>query len=391
MGTLSNDNTALFDRASSLVGDTLSSGKDNIQQMYNSAIYSGSPFAKSSDAFKASLNGRSSNTFGVNDVRQMVKDLDSGAIGDSEVYTLPTDILTNLESKYKSVISNDAELSEAFKKAGDEISKISQNMLSSGILAEKDLFKTNFSYDQFFPFDMPSLSGIGNYTDDPLLRSVIPLGMTTSDYGKMQDIFNKGGMNLLSECPNLNDALNYAKKLLDPSQIFGSLSSLFSLLSLYDISGVINCLSRSQSQLNMIQRKGLSDSLISGGSLRGFSDYQSIGGSSSVIDKYDTVRRLSSNRKVTIDPYTRQTNNTWKNPDIISTSDSLLNSFDIDKSSLFSASTINPSKNSSILNSINDDVFDATEIAKYNPASGFVDYCIGNKSKLLSPLSAMFS
>lgn len=343
------------------------------------------------NTFDKMFSGTStSKSFGVFDTKQVVKEISPTSPFEEalEVDGFDNDKLTSLSNKTGMTITNDSQLSGATDKVIINIRDTAQSSfsgMSSGSKFSSNAI-TGLAGGAASRFGGSQLSSIQNYTSDSSIRSVIPGSMTKSDYTNLQSIFGSGSLGQYNSCPSIANALNYAKRLLDPSSLLGSIYSLLGIVGKLDLKGLLNCVGSVQNQLSATQNMGITDMLVSKGSLNGLNDLTSLGNNGSIVNKYDTVRRLSNNRSVSTSPYTYRPTNTWTNPDTISTSNSLFTTLGIDSSKIFTMDTVSPTKNSSIMNGLSSPVYSVAEINKVNPDTGFSSFILGSKDKLLRNL-----
>ena len=333
--------------------------------------------------------------FGVYETKQVVREITPRTPVEEafNLESMDSSKLTSLSSKTGMDISNDSELSSATDKVIIKIKGASQSAFSgkagSSPFSSKSI--TGISGNSLSKFGLPGVSSIQNFTNDPSIRSMIPNTLSKGNYGSMQSIMGSSNLGQYSTCPNLANALNYAKRLLDPSSLLKSLAGLFGIVGMFDLKGVLNCVSKVQRQISMTEKTGLTNLLVSKGSFSGMSDYTKLGNDGSFVDKYDTVRRLSSNRKVMISPTTHRPSNTWSNPDVRNDTDELFNNMNINPSHMYAANTVSPSKNSSILDGLSSPVYSVNEINKSNPDTGFSKYILGSKDSLLRNIPSFLS
>lgn len=331
-----------------------------------------------------------SKSFGVFDTKQVVKEISPTSPFEEalEVDGFDNDNLTSLSNKTGMDITNDSQLSSATDKVIINIKDTAQSSFNGMSSASKFASNaiTGSAGGMASKFGVPQISSIQNYTTDSSIRNLIPGSMTKSDYTNLQSIFGTGSLGQYNSCPSIANALNYAKRLLDPSQLLGSIFGLLGIVGKLDLKGLLNCVGSVQNQLSATQNMSITNMLVNKGSLNGLNDLTSLGNNGSIVNKYDTIRRLGNNRSVSISPYTQRSTNTWVNPDIQATSNSLFTTLGVDSSKVFTMDTISPTKNNSIMDGLSSPVYSVAEINKVNPATGFSSYLLGSKDQLLRSL-----
>lgn len=330
----------------------------------------------SSDKMFSSVSSskKTSNVFGVFDVKQAVRELsgnNSSAFSTETVSKLNQKKLSNMNSKV-GVVRSDLQFNAAVVSVMNQMIGIRQLPFTYpvpmiGSAATITAYRTPVrSYD------------IGNISQNPQVSSFVPNRMSVNDYNSLKTLFNTtGGLHNYNTCDTLAGILDYSKHLLDPNALWSSLLSLFGLIAKYDLGGILQCISQAQRSIGVRNRYNLANTLIGGGAIIGFSDLIGSSNHAVILNRYDAIQQLGSNREVDYDPYTHQPINRFdEGSDTRTTTDTIMSSFGIsDKSRVYSANAYNDTHNDSVMDGISDNVYDRSAILNTKNDNGFTDYC----------------
>lgn len=329
------------------------------------------------------VESSTANTFGVFDVKQVVKELsDVSALSTStkKIEQMKPESLTNIESKTGMSIGSDSELEGATSGVSAALKLTSQKAFSG--MDDGSPLRASSRSSSVSPFKSNSMMGeVNNFTSASGMRSFIPSSMKTSDYKSMQGMFGKSGLGAYNSCPDLTSA--FINSLLDPASLLNMLKSLFGMVGMNDMGGVLNCVSSAIKQVDSVGKVGLMNTLVGHGSLNGLSSLVHGVGSGSITNKYNTVRSTNQNRTTVISPSTRRPTNSWTNPDVMTTAESLFDDLGVDKQKMFNHGISTNHHNPSITDRLADPVYDAGAI-RDNHVSGFDKYCLGDAADVLS-------
>ena len=342
------------------------------------------PSVSSDKLFQSvSSSKTSSNVFGVFDTKQAVCGLSGSTISNTsteQVSKIPVNNFNNLQNKTGTQLTSDLAYQDAVVTVMGNVISAKQVTLSIG--------NTMLSVTLSPPISQrPAIySNYGNVNTPAQISNVVPNTMSSLDYSQLQSIYNQaGGLNNYNTCPNVANAFGLGNSLLTPEQLLAQLMALMQMIARYDMAGMLNCLAGTQSALTIQQQAGLTNILISGGSVNGMNDYCSSGYNGTVIDPADTLRTIGTNRQTTYDPFTRQPNNTFNNPTVAAASDNLFINLGItDKSTIFSVQATNATRNPSITDGMSDNLYDRDAINSIPPDNGFTNHCFdGNGTDML--------
>ena len=352
------------------------------------------PSVSSDKTFQSvSSSKTSSNVFGVYDTKQAVCGLSGSTTSNSStsiVSALPQNNYNNLQNKTGIPLSSDLAYQNAVVTVMGDMTSNRQIALAVGSLM------LGMPVSPVVNTSQPIYSNYGNVNTPSTISSVVPNTMSSNDYSQLQSIYNQpGGLNNYNTCPNVMTAFGLGNSLLTPEQLLASLMALFGMVALYDMGGVLNCLAGTQSSLTVQQQAGLTNTLVSSGSVNGMNDYCASGYNSTITNPTSTLRTIGTSRQPTYDPYTRQPNNTFANPEVANSSNSLFTNLGVtDKSSVFSVQATNNSRNASITDGMNDNLYDRNAISSVPPGNGFTNYCFsgnGNDSLISSVPDSLFA
>lgn len=351
---------------SSLISNAASSAAKMLQDLSSMNIGSSVSSDKTFEAI--SQSNISTNVFGVFDTKQVAQELSGGTANLSTelLDKLSPDNLQNLQQKTQSALSSDASLQSAVNDVMDNMSDIKQKGLSSSIGEIATVVTKSGAQIQATLLENVSLS------ED--VSSMIPQTMSTGDFSSLQNLFNaSNGFGNFNSCDALAGVLGYGVSLINLAELLSNLQGLFSLLSQYDITGIIQCAEEAFESLDNASLSSLSDQLIDGGAVNSFSELTSIGNNGNILDKYDTVRSIGAN--------TTSSSST-------TSIDTIMTNLGMSKSDVFTEK--NNTGNTSILDSLDQPVYNLSDIN--NSSGSFASYCLGGDVNTLSaiPSSALY-
>lgn len=299
-----------------------------------------------------------SNVFGVFDSKQVVQELSGDttkAFSTELIEDLDVDQLKNLSTKIGSEITTDID----FESAVDDVMGSMTDLKQQALSFSDDAFGSVVTVVTESGAEIKATL-LENVSLSSTISEFIPGDMSLTDFDSLKNLFNSSsGFGNFNSCDALAAALGFASSLIDLNALFGNLKDLFGLLSKYDITGLIACVSEAFSSLDSAQMTDLSSSLISGGSVNGYSEFTALTNNGNVLDKYSTIRSLGSN--------TSSSSST-------SALDSIFTNLSIDKSDVFTEQNI--LFNESIIDNSTESIYDLSSVA--STSSSFRNYCFGS-------------
>ena len=338
-----------------------------------------------SDKVTDNLSKADANSFGVYETKQVVREIEASSERQTEqLNELSPEQKENLENKTGSEITDDHQLKQAVAKTNDSLtdnyqrnfrSKDDESMLQ----ADSNLKSPKETTDEDQSL-VDRTKGAANWTQDTSARELIEPYMPADQVEELQEIIGQD-LGEFNQCPNLLGMLDSVGS---TSRLAELLKKMFGILGRFDLKGIIDCLKNVTDQLSTTDRQDLLNELVDQGALNSYNDLTRVSKSNGdTVDQYDSLRRLGRNRKVQRDPVTKQPNNTWRNPEVKATSDETFARMNAEPDKVYTAQTMNSTKNESVLDQVDEPVYNVAEIQNTDPSNGFTHYSLGDKEKLL--------
>ena len=346
--------------------------------------------ATSSKTLSNSSKSNVSKLFGVYDTKQVVREISSRPPQDTnEVQSYSSDLIESLKQKTGMSVGTDIELEQATEVVLQNILQAQQTSYDSLVGNSPFSLGNVVSDGSMIPEYLkvkPSTSwlSIGNITEDLDVRSLIPSFMSTDDYGFLQKSFSANSLGRFNTCPNLASALNYIKKLLNPKDLLNMLYGLFGIVGKFDLQGFLNCIAKAQREITAVQRADLTKTLVDRGAINALTDLTKVtSGKGSIADKYNTIRRVGQRRSINTNSITGRTTNTWKNPDVRTSSDIFIQQMGINPDLVMAASSSSTARNPNITSRISSTIIDNKALRQIPKEVGFGEYLLGSTDQLL--------
>ena len=321
-----------------------------------------------------SENPVTSNIFGVFDTKQVVQELSANlesVFSNELISSLNPENLTNMMSKLGEVISTDVLYNSAVSGILDTFSSIKETALGT-------LQNTFSSITGVFESSgLNNLLSIGGISLSDELSNFLPTDITPGDFESLKTLYNgPNGINNFNICDGLDGLLSWSQSLIDPSALLESVSGLFGLVSKYDISGILNCVSSIQDSFDITTRSNLMDTIIGNGAVSAFSDITSIfSNNGSITDTFQAIQKVATSYSPKYDPYTFEPGDMFETPsELQMRMDSVFTNLNVNKESFLA---VQHDMNTP-LSSVIDPIYDHSRIVSIDPVSKFTSYCFND-------------
>lgn len=317
-------------------------------------------------------NPTTSNIFGVFDTKQVVKELSADTnspYSTDFIDKVSPESLTNLATKTGAEITTDLKYSETVDTVMSSFSDLKQTALGLA-----DMQQNITSSISTVASKGTNFFTTGNLSLDNTISSFIPKDMTLGDYDSLRTFFHTAGIDKFNVCDGLSSIMSLANRLIDPNALKNAVAGLFGLIANYDIKGILNCISKAESSIDIASRTGFSNLLVNKGAINGLSDFTSYGTNGNIINKYDSVRQIAASRQTSYNQSTGLYSGGFSSADTSSSMDGLLTNLDVDKADIYQTKTFNTASNNSILSQIDEPVYNLSSV-KSASDNGFTNYC----------------